>query len=289
MMTMKKILIPTIIAAVLLSLVPIISASTFNRPNLRVDNTAYGSLNWAGYAVNSGTYTKASGSWIVPTIQTTSTGYSSTWVGVGGFSGNTVIQIGTEQDCLTGTTYGEARYHGLNDIIIDDSLSDKPINNGRPGGGGGSRSSCKPVYYAWWEFYPQNAEQQIAGFTVSPGDVMTASVIQKSVNSDGTQTWTLTISDGTKIWSQDETTNFVPDQASAEAIIERPALCTRFSCKLTNLANFGTISYTVVSANGANFDSSANSITMVNNRGFVMAQPSQISSGSFSVQWYRSS
>jgi hypothetical protein len=100
-----------------------------HRPNQyinRIDATTYGSYNWAGYAVHTGTYTSVSGNWTVPTIQTGSpSGYSSAWVGIGGFSGNSVIQIGTEQDCsgnsVTGGAdngagdNGEKKYHEADD------------------------------------------------------------------------------------------------------------------------------------------------------------------------------
>ena len=61
------------------------------------------SFNWAGYAIKSGTYKSASLSWTVPTVSYVN--YpgaptfedSSTWVGIGGFGSNDLIQLGTEQ------------------------------------------------------------------------------------------------------------------------------------------------------------------------------------------------
>jgi hypothetical protein len=77
------------------------------------------SLNWSGYAVTApaGSVTDAKGSWVVPAIQglcPATNEYASFWVGIDGFSSNTVEQIGTDSDCQNGV----------------------------------------PTYYAWFEFYP---------------------------------------------------------------------------------------------------------------------------------------
>jgi hypothetical protein len=101
------------------------------------------STNWSGYAAEtnlgspaSNAVTAVSGSWIVPTVTGKTNAYSSVWVGIDGYSSNSVEQLGTEQD----TTKS-----------------------------GGTR------YYAWWEMYP-NPSVLISGMTISPGDSMSASV-----------------------------------------------------------------------------------------------------------------
>ena len=100
-------------------------------PRIRNENGT--SSNWSGYAIetnlagrpseaariNNGSVTIVNGSWTVPSVSgggTTST-YSSTWIGIDGYSGNTVEQIGTEQDWTPAGT----------------------------------------VYYAWFEMYPKKA------------------------------------------------------------------------------------------------------------------------------------
>jgi len=68
------------------------------------------SSNWSGYASVSNISSPASnyvktvqGSWIIPTLTCgSSTTYSSAWVGIDGYSDNSVEQIGTEQDCSNG-------------------------------------------------------------------------------------------------------------------------------------------------------------------------------------------
>jgi hypothetical protein len=81
------------------------------------------STNWSGYAAltnlanpQSNSVSDVKGQWIVPAVSCTRTAsYSSTWVGIDGYSDNTVEQIGTDSDCYRG----------------------------------------QPRYYAWFEMYPQ--------------------------------------------------------------------------------------------------------------------------------------
>jgi len=64
------------------------------------------SSNWSGYAVYAATskksqselWTYVSGTWTVPIVSEPANSYSSIWVGLDGHSGNTVEQLGTEQD-----------------------------------------------------------------------------------------------------------------------------------------------------------------------------------------------
>jgi hypothetical protein len=64
------------------------------------------STNWSGYAIqaSNGAVTAVSGSWTVPTVSGSGSGYSAIWVGIDGYQSNTVEQIGTEQD-TGGTDY----------------------------------------------------------------------------------------------------------------------------------------------------------------------------------------
>lgn len=73
---------------------------------------------WAGYAVTGKSFTYVQGSWIVAAVDCTKTPNtdSSEWVGIDGWSSNTVEQVGTDADC-----------------------------NGKT-----------PFYYVWYEFYPLN-------------------------------------------------------------------------------------------------------------------------------------
>ena len=80
------------------------------------DGTAE-STNWSGYAVTGSSFTSAQGSWVVPAVTCTGVRgdqYAAFWVGLDGYSSNTVEQTGTLSYCA-GTHAG---------------------------------------YYAWFEFYP---------------------------------------------------------------------------------------------------------------------------------------
>ena len=83
-------------------------------PNHRITRST--STNWAGYAATGGHFTSVSATWTQPAASCTSTtAYSSFWVGLDGYSSNTVEQTGTDADCSGGS----------------------------------------PVYYAWYEMYPK--------------------------------------------------------------------------------------------------------------------------------------
>lgn len=87
------------------------------RPDRLIDNvTVSDSTNWSGYAVTGSSFTHAAGSWIVPTVNCAKTPntFAAFWVGIDGWTSNTVEQTGTDSDC----------------------------------------SGSTPSYYAWYEFYP---------------------------------------------------------------------------------------------------------------------------------------
>jgi hypothetical protein len=93
--------------------------------------------NWSGYAVTGTDFTKAEASWIIPTVTcTSSTTYAVFWVGLDGYSSDTVEQTGTETVCSGGV----------------------------------------PQYTAWYEFCCSEPIITITTMTVKPGDKMSASV-----------------------------------------------------------------------------------------------------------------
>ncbi|MGI0087709.1 MAG: G1 family glutamic endopeptidase [Nitrosotalea sp.] len=282
---MKKILAVIVSVSLLLVMVgPFVSAQTspthFDKPLQRLFNDY--SLNWSGYYVTNTTgYTSASASWTVPSVLTSSSGYSSAWVGIGGVYGTAnLIQTGTDQDCTTGTPVaGELKYHGLDA---------KPTSNGRGSSGGGHSTSCTATYYAWYEAYPA-PEVKISDFSVIPGNVISASVQQAGGG------WSVTITNvSTGKTFTTLVSNVNPDQTTAEAIMERPSLCTAAHCKITNLADFGTIKFTDASATStasSYFDmiTSDKIIEMLDNGYHVLALPSPISNpGIFTDTWERS-
>ena len=108
------------------------------RPDRVIDNvTVSDSTNWSGYAVTGSSFTQAKGSWIVPSVNCTTTPntYAAFWVGIDGWTSSTVEQTGTDSDC-NGTT---------------------------------------PSYYSWYEFYPKFS-YLISSVSVAPGHHMSAEV-----------------------------------------------------------------------------------------------------------------
>jgi Peptidase A4 family len=120
------------------------------------------STNWSGYAAYGSTFTDVKGSWVQPTadcsgLKGQKLTIASFWVGLDGYTSNTVEQTGTDVDCV-GTT---------------------------------------ALYYSWYEFYPASPVFGGADQTPQPGDRMDAevSVANGTVTTtlhDVDQGWTLT-------------------------------------------------------------------------------------------------
>lgn len=91
--------------------------------NRAVASTTVSSTSWGGYADLSETYSKATGKWAQPavTCSTAATSEIATWVGLDGYSSDTVEQAGTLAECYQRTAY----------------------------------------YYSWWELYPDNDVQVV--------------------------------------------------------------------------------------------------------------------------------
>ncbi|MCW3999735.1 MAG: G1 family endopeptidase [Candidatus Bathyarchaeota archaeon] len=82
------------------------------------------SVGWAGYVVSKSfneqrEVTGISAEWIVPYVNTSAgNGYSSAWIGIGGQSDKTLIQVGTEHDVLDGKEFYSAWYELLPEYAI---------------------------------------------------------------------------------------------------------------------------------------------------------------------------
>ncbi len=193
---------------------PIRPLRTLDGRTLRNNRDQLYSSNWSGYAVakyqTGKKYTSATATWVVPAVSSSPAGYSSSWVGIGGFCLNSsctrvdksLIQLGTEQD-----------------------------SSGQ--------------YYAWYEMLPQ-AETKIAGFTMSPGDTVTASLAVVS-SSRKSQTWMLTLNDVTQTETWSGTFNYKSSLASSEWVEEAP-----YSGGVLPLANFGTAIFDPGTADSTN-------------------------------------
>jgi Peptidase A4 family len=141
-------------------------------------------------------------------------------------------------------------------------------------------SGTTPEYYGWYEMYP--AYPVNFSNTVRPGDSMSA-----SVTFSGTNTYTLVLKDNTRGWTQTVTKKQSGlARSSAEVITEAPSS----SSGVLPLANFGTVKYSVSTANGTSLAShSPVEIIMIDNSGRDKDSTSSIGSGgAFSNTWLRS-
>ncbi|MCL5068951.1 MAG: G1 family endopeptidase [Thaumarchaeota archaeon] len=231
------------------------AVSPGSRPMIRAGTAT--STNWAGYAVTSpaGSVTDAKGSWTVPTLS-----------------------------CGSSTTY-VALWVGI------DGYSDSTVEQT---GILGQCSNGVASYSAWYEFYP-NPSFTISGFTVKPGDIVSADVSYSG-------RFTVTLTDGSQSFATSKNVHSA-QRSSAEWIAEAPSS----GGSILALANFGTSyfgsDYTAVpntnyaTINGvtgtiASFGSSVQEITMVSSStNPSSAQPSALSSDgtSFSVAYVQPS
>jgi Peptidase A4 family len=75
------------------------------------EHTTTTSDNWSGYAATGSTYTSVSTTFTQPAVNCSSgDGYSSFWVGLDGYSSDSVEQTGTEADCSGGQAEYSAWY-----------------------------------------------------------------------------------------------------------------------------------------------------------------------------------
>jgi Peptidase A4 family len=117
----------------------------------------------------------------------------------------------------------------------------------------GSEVDCngaKAVYSAWYEMYPGPSETY--NNFVAAGDHFTATVTWLSGDK-----FSLFIHDITENWSHTTTASLTstPSRSSAEVITEAP--CCTSSGGILPLTDFGTVSYTGSTANGAAIGSGA--------------------------------
>jgi hypothetical protein len=145
----------------------------------------------------------------------------------------------------------------------------------------GTEADCsggRAVYSSWYEMYP--AYPVNYSNTVSPGDHFTA-----TVSTNGSGSFTLTLSDTTRGWTKTTTkSSSSASLYSAEVIAEAPS-----SSSVLPLANFGTASFTGATANGQAIGNySPDAITMASGS-TTKATTSSLSGGeNFSVTWKHS-
>ena len=66
----------------------------------------WSSSNWSGYAVTGSGFHAVTGAWNVPSVTgSTSSTYSSAWIGIDGYNNSNLIQTGTESDWYSGAAH----------------------------------------------------------------------------------------------------------------------------------------------------------------------------------------
>jgi Peptidase A4 family len=186
--------------------------------------TALPNLNWSGYADTSSTitpddFTYVSGSWTIPAIQCpgypyqNSGAYDANWVGIDGFSDETVEQLGTGAQCYEGVKY----------------------------------------YYVWYEMYPAGTVEEGTTACIydnidcpQPGDRISASV-SVTAGRGGVNNYTLQLTDDTRPQESFSTTSTCAAatclDSSAEWVVERPAYIPAGLVQFVPLADYGQTSF----------------------------------------------
>ena len=180
----------------------------FHHPRIRVSGAAkrsagWASSNWSGYAVSGSGFKSVTGQWTVP-----------------------------------GVSQSRRATYSSEWIGIDGFNNSSLIQTGTES----DYYSGSAHYYTWWEILPA-AETVIPSISVTPGDVMTASITHGSGSS-----WTITITDKTQNKSFTTTRTYTGPQTSAEWIEEAPSLGGR----VTTLANYGRATFDPGTVNGGN-------------------------------------
>ncbi len=218
------------------------------RPDVRIRHELSG--NWSGYALTGfGPYESVSASWTQPAVNcaATPTGYAAFWVGLDGYSTDTVEQTGTEADCFGG----------------------------------------KAEYGAWYEMYPRDSYSLRE--PVAAGDSFTDSVTYIGKGLFGHSAWfELTLKDTTQGWSRTVLRPLASAKlASAEAIAEAPS----DAFGVLPLSDFGSVGFSGMTVDGSLVSGSTpgvEPITMVSEDEALEAEPSAITGGSFTDNWYSS-
>ena len=184
---------------------------------LTLPSTSYiqGSSNWAGYSIGGGPFLSIAGSWTVPTVYGDGGDHSAAWIGIDGDlsvdpNSKSLIQVGTSQDYS----------HGF-------------LGTGLGGG---------PSYYAWWEVLPDSSHN--FSNPVSPGDHMLAIISLSGDPHPGSpMTWLIFLNNQTQNWIATQTVTYSGTLSTAEWIVERPVECGLFSCGLSSLADFSSVTF----------------------------------------------
>jgi hypothetical protein len=226
------------------------------------------SINWAGYALSPGTpVTKVTGEFRVPKLKCgdTTNGSEAMWVGIGGDGTGTgdLLQTGVQSSCSLG-------------IQVENP--------------------------AWWEEFPEFFSDNFDNMTVSPGDLIQASVYQDTDGSWFTrlddlttrisgvmhtgERWGTVADSNPAVWLDnqgDASAVAYTGGSSAEWIVEDFGLS---SGNLVAFADFGTVAFSNLTTSLPSWSlTPADAIGLRDKSGFLLAAPSAPASNGFSVAY----
>ncbi len=225
--------------------------------------------NWSGYFVaqyqTGQSYTSAQGTWTIPAAtftgtasRTNTTQYSATWVGIGGTCSNESCSASDNTLIQLGTEQDAFQRGSAN-------------------------------YYAWYEMLP--ADSVTIPNPVQPGDRITASLNCTASCTAPTQSWTLSMTDFTAGWSWSQTFSYASPRLSAEWIEEATSTCSGSNCTVQPLADFGTVTLSPGTANGANpfLSLDQNGIIMFDTAGQTAQPSAPVAGNAFTACWGQTS
>jgi hypothetical protein len=186
---------------------------------VNVDAISSTSPNWSGYAVSDAGVSAVGATWVQPAVSGTGATASSMWVGIDGYQGSTVEQIGTAA----------------------------------------STSNGNPSYVAWYELYGDQANGKqgpdynqvnipTSSINIQPGDTISAEV---SLVAGTTATFLFQMTDepanggAVESFSIQQTMQYVtPKLSTAEWIVENPNFNFNTNTAAQPISDFGTATFT---------------------------------------------
>jgi Peptidase A4 family len=238
---------------------PAVSIPGISWPTQTVPATPHGlsgatttNTHWSGYDATKGGYKSVTASWVVPQVSCTSDlSAVSFWTGLGGGKASKTASL--VQQGVTAECDGST-----------------------------------PEYSAWWETISvkcPNPSNPYGG-TVKPGDTITATTTKV-----GSNRWKMVVSDPAENWTASKTKPAAcgtpaSTTQTAEVITETP----EFSFGLSDLPDFGTVTYTGAAINGSPLANANPGAIDIARSGVTMDTTSAISGGnSFQNIWKASS
>lgn len=170
---------------------------------------------WSGYVISGSGFSQGSATWKIPTVTydglPTPNGFEAVgiWVGIGGVGVSDLIQVGTSSRVTTAGV---------------------------------------PSYFGWYATCPDCTQLNIPQ-SFSPGDVITASLqCIAACSPSTTQTWRLTMTNVTEVWTWTLDLSYQSSLSSVEWIAESPSV----GAQNNPLAKYDAINFSGLVANGLN-------------------------------------